>query len=433
MLPISDAQRRARLARRHALAVPAASVEAATAAMTCLHATEPASVHLAAFARSGAAIEDVDRALYDDRTVVKQLAMRRTVFVFPRDLLPAVWGSAAARVAAQQRARLARDVEKAGIAADGPRWVEQTTTAVLALLHQHGPLTTTELRSHLPELGSRLVVSPGKKYGGEFPIASRVLTTLAASGAVVRGPNEGSWKISRPRWTPTADWIEVGLPLSEADGYAALVRSWLHTFGPGTEDDLVWWLGATRTAVRRALADVEAVEVRLDHGTGWVRPDDLPGESGDSADEPVEAWASLLPALDPTTMGWKDRAFYLGDHAERLVVDRRRRLGDADAAIAAAVDQDEVGEGAADIDAGHHVAPGAILIHRRKPKSLDYGYVSDWKGFSLPDLDMKIICILIIPAGKGPDGLKPGTGCLLDRFGAARYRLATLTQEAVPQ
>ena len=293
-------------------------MEAATAAMTCLHATEPASVHLAAFARSGAAIEDVDRALYDDRTVVKQLAMRRTVFVFPRDLLPAVWGSAAARVAAQQRARLARDVEKAGIAADGPRWVEQTTTAVLALLHQHGPLTTTELRSHLPELGSRLVVSPGKKYGGEFPIASRVLTTLAASGAVVRGPNEGSWKISRPRWTPTADWIEVGPPLSEADGYAALVRSWLHTFGPGTEDDLVWWLGATRAAVRRALADVEAVEVRLDHGTGWVRPDDLPGESGDSADEPVEAWASLLPALDPTTMGWKDRAFYLGDHAERL-------------------------------------------------------------------------------------------------------------------
>ena len=122
-----------------------------------------------------------------------------------------------------------------------------------------------------------------------------------------------------------------------------------------------------------------------------------------------------------------------GDHAERLVVERRRRLGDANAAVAACVDQDEVGESAADIDAGHHVAPGSILIHRRKPKSLDYGYVADWKGFSLPDLDMKIICILIIPAGKGPDGLKPGTGCLLDRFGAARYRLATLTQEAVPQ
>lgn len=38
-------------------------------------------------------------ALYDDRTIVKQLAMRRTLFVFPRELLPAAWGSTSARVA----------------------------------------------------------------------------------------------------------------------------------------------------------------------------------------------------------------------------------------------------------------------------------------------------------------------------------------------
>jgi len=34
--------------------------------------------------------------------------------------------------------------------------------------------------------------------------------------------------------------------------------------------------------------------------------------------EPVEPWAALLPALDPSTMGWKERAFYLGAHADRL-------------------------------------------------------------------------------------------------------------------
>ena len=307
MLSITDDQRRARLGRRHGLAEPLASVEAAAAAMTCLHATEPASVHLAAFARCGAGVDAIDRALYDDRTVVKQLAMRRTVFAFPRDLLPAVWGSAAARVATQQRAQLGRDVAKAGITDDGPRWVEETTTAVLTLLHDRGPMTTAELRAALPALEARLVISPGKKYGGEFPVAPRVLTTLAASGVIVRGPNEGGWKTSRPRWTPTADWVDVGPPLSEQDGYAALVRSWLHTFGPGTETDLVWWLGATKAAVRRALADVGAVEVRLAHGTGWLLPDDL------GPDHPVDPWAALLPALDPTTMGWKDRAFYLGE------------------------------------------------------------------------------------------------------------------------
>ncbi|WP_457110188.1 winged helix DNA-binding domain-containing protein [Marmoricola sp. URHA0025 HA25] len=312
MRTITDAQRRIRLGRRHGLAEPVASVEEAAAAMTCLHATEPASVHLAAFARCGASVDAVDKALYDDRSVVKQLAMRRTVFAFPRGLLPAVWGSAAARVAAQQRAQLARDVAKAGISEDGPAWVEATTAAVLAMLHERGPMTTMELRGALSALEARLVVSPGKTYGGEFPVAPRVLTTLAASGAVVRGANAGGWKTSRPRWTVTSDWMDVGPPMSEHEGYAALVRSWLHTFGPGTEADIVWWLGATKAAVRRALADVEAVEVTLADGTGWVLPDDL------DDDDPVEPWAALLPALDPTTMGWKQRGFYLGEHAERL-------------------------------------------------------------------------------------------------------------------
>ena len=312
MRQITDVHRRTRLARRHALAETVGSVEAAVTAMTCLHATEPASVHLAAFARCGASVEAIDKALYGDRTVVKQLAMRRTVFAFPRELLPAVWGSAAARVAVQQQAQLARDVVKAGIAADGPGWVEEVTGAVLAMLHERGPMTTTELRAAVPALEERLVVSPGKSYGGEFPIASRVLTTLAASGAILRGTNEGSWKTSRPRWVKTADWVDVGPALSEASGYAALVRSWLRTFGPGTEADIVWWLGATKVAVRRALADVEAVQVSLERGTGWLLPDDL-----DDVEE-VAPWAALLPALDPTVMGWKERAFYLGDHAERL-------------------------------------------------------------------------------------------------------------------
>ena len=112
---IDDDERRARLAVRHALAAPVADTAAAARAMTCLHATEPASVHLAAWARSGASRAEVDAALYDDRSVVKQLAMRRTVFAFPRDLLPAVWGSASARVAGQQVRRLATEMEAAGV------------------------------------------------------------------------------------------------------------------------------------------------------------------------------------------------------------------------------------------------------------------------------------------------------------------------------
>src|SRR6185369_404868 len=79
---IDDAERRARLGVRHALAVPVADTLAAARALTCLHATEPASVHLAAWARAGVTRDDIDDALYVQRSVVKQLAMPRTVFAF---------------------------------------------------------------------------------------------------------------------------------------------------------------------------------------------------------------------------------------------------------------------------------------------------------------------------------------------------------------
>jgi hypothetical protein len=45
--------------------------------------------------------------------------------------------------------------------------------------------------------------------------------------------------------------------------------------------------------------------------------------------EPVEVpapWVALLPALDPTTMGWKARAWYLGEHGPRLF-DRNGNAG----------------------------------------------------------------------------------------------------------
>lgn len=303
MRAISDEQRRARAWHRQALTSPVAGVEQAVAAVVCLHATEPASVHLAVHARSGASRAEVDAALYDDRTVVKQLAMRRTLFGFPRDLLPAVWGSASARVAAQQRTRLAKEVALVGVSEDGAAWLDEVGEAVLETVAADGPATTTELRARVPELDRRL---EGWK-GATSPVAGRVLTVLAAEARLLRGPNQLGWRSARHRWTLPQDWLgEPPAPLPEPDGYRVLVGRWLERFGPGTETDLVWWLGATKGAVRRALAELDAVEVALDSGaTGWLLPDDLDDEA------PPAAGAALLPVLDPTLMGWKQRDFYL--------------------------------------------------------------------------------------------------------------------------
>ena len=310
---IEDDERRARLARRHGLVGGYPDVVSATWAMTVLHATEAATVHLALWARvPGVARTDVDAALYDDRTLVKQLAMRRTLFVFPRELLPAAWGSAAARVALQQRKLLVTRVAGAGLAPDPDAWIDAVSAEVLAAMADGVPRTTRELRDLVPALEGRLAIgSPDKKWSGEFPVGAWVMTNLGAEGRVVRGVNAGHWRLNKPTWVRTDRWLgeeldpdAVAWPSDK--GYAELVRRWLATFGPGTESDIVWWLGATKTIVRQALADVGAVAVGLDGGAaGWVLPDDL------GPVEPVAPWAALLPTLDPTVMGWKERSFYL--------------------------------------------------------------------------------------------------------------------------
>jgi hypothetical protein len=305
---ITDSERRSRIAVRHALA-PAhrlGDVAAVTRAMTVLHATEAATVHLAVAARAeGLEPEDVDAELYDARSVVKQLAMRRTLFVFPRDLLPAAWGSASARVATSERKRVAKAIASAGIAPDGDAWLDAAREATLARLAV-GPATTAELRAQVPELAGTVGGTSDKPWDRPVPVAPWVLTHLGLEGRVLRGRNAGHWRINKPTWTTAEDWLGVvPEPLAEDAGYAALVQQWLLTFGPGTAADIQWWLGSTKTAVTRALADLDAVEVELDDGsTGWVHVSDE--DTG-----PVEPWAALLPTLDPTVMGWKSREFYL--------------------------------------------------------------------------------------------------------------------------
>lgn len=316
MRHVPDEERRARLAVRQALAVPVDTPEAATRAMTVLHATEAASVHLSCWARAQpVTVADVDRALYADRSLVKQLAMRRTLFVVPRELLPAVWGGASARVAGIERARMAKDVVKAGLAPDGDEWLDRARAAVLAALADAPEgLTAVEVRAAVPMIDVAVADGVGASV--------RVLTHLGVTGDIVRAVSAGRWSVNRPRWTLMRHWLgDVPAALDPAEGYREVVRRWLRTFGPGTEDDLVWWLGATKGVVRAALAALDAVAVTLDGGgTGFLLPDDL---------EPVPdpgPWVALLPVLDPTVMGWQRRDFYLGPHRDRLF-DRRGNAG----------------------------------------------------------------------------------------------------------
>ncbi|GAA4678596.1 winged helix DNA-binding domain-containing protein [Nocardioides nanhaiensis] len=324
MREFSDDERRRRLLVRHRLtaATRAATPEEATEAVGVLHSTEPATVYLSVRVRAPhLGVDDVDRALHRDRTLVKQLAMRRTLFVFPRALLPAAWGSAAARVAATERAGLVKGVESSGLATDGAAWVEERRAEIVAAVAATpSGLTAVEVREAVP--GAAVQVSVP---GGVVPAHTRLLTHLGLTADLVRGENTQHWRLSRPRWAPMESWLGAEpVATTSAQGYAELVRTWLERFAPGTEEDLVWWLGATKGAVRAALTEVGAVAVQLeDGGPAWV----LPGDEETHEDPGPEPHVALLPVLDPTVMGWRGRDWYLEPALAARLFDRNGNAG----------------------------------------------------------------------------------------------------------
>lgn len=314
-IPIGVEERRARLAVRHHVAPPArvVSVDEAARDVVCLHATDPSTVYLSAWARThNLTIEDVDNALYDDRLLVRMLAMRRTMFVTPVEDAPILHGAASRALIRTERKRNRELVTMLGVD-DVSAWIKDAEAATMAVLERRGEATARELASEVPALQQKVRVNVGKRYEGNIGMSSRILLVLALEGQVVRGRPLGTWISSQYRWAPMAHWLRGEMPdVPEAEARAAVVHRWLSRFGPGTELDIRWWTGWTARAVRKALATVAAVKVDLDGQTGFVLPDDL---------EPTphpEAWIALLPSLDPTTMGWKERAWYLHDHQDIL-------------------------------------------------------------------------------------------------------------------
>lgn len=314
-------ERRARLARRHFLASRGVSAESVSSALVGLHSSDPATPYLSLWARMPEfTVADLDSALYERRSLVKHLAMRRTLWVVGSESLAAVQAAASDRVAANERRKLIADIEKGGIAADGAAWLDTACAAVLAYLDTHGPTGAAQLRTALPELAGSYDPAPGKPWGGATPVSPRVLTVLSVRGDIVRGPSTGAWTTSRPLWASRTAWLGDGASADADSAGTELVRTWLRAFGPATVADIAWWFGHTLTWTRRALAEVGAVQVDL-HGTpGVVLPDDLKPEPA------VEPWCALLPGLDVTTMGWFDRDWYLDGHREQ-VFDRYGNAG----------------------------------------------------------------------------------------------------------
>jgi Winged helix DNA-binding domain len=333
---VSIGQRRARLMSRHLLHEPARSVTEAADAMIALHGTDPTTVYLSAWARTRCAgLAEVDRALYAEREIIRMLGMRRTMFVVPAPLAPVVQRACTDDIARRLRRALERDLARGGPGgasaiggADAAGWLRDAGEGTVRALAARGSASGAELAADEPRLRTQLLYAPDKAYGGPQNITSRVLMMLSAEGLIVRGHRRGGWSSGQFEWFPMDAWL--GGPNGAVPGEAALdaaaaraelARRWLHAFGPAPTSDLQWWAGWTGTQVKAALAALPVVEVDLDGQPGVALASDI-----EEAPATVPPCALLLPALDPTPMGWQSREWFLGSHAPALF-DRTGNIG----------------------------------------------------------------------------------------------------------
>ncbi|MGF6881139.1 hypothetical protein ABIA39_001019 [Nocardia sp. GAS34] len=315
MRSMDAAQRRARLATRHRLASATRVDDPAEIArsLVVLHATDPATVFLAVAARSRELEPaQVEQALYTDRTLLRMLAMRRTMFVAPVELVPALQAAVADALAGKQRRNYAKYLEQVVDGEVGP-WLAEVEEQTHRELLARGSATGAQLGAAVPRLRTRVDTAPGKPYSTPTNITTWVLLTLGCEGRIVRGRPNGTWASTQYVWEPIESWLPEGVPAMPADqAQAELARRWLLAFGPAPVADLKWWTGWPLGETRKALAQLKIEEVDLDEGTGVVLADDL-----DSVPVP-EPGPALLPALDPTPMGWQSRDWFLGPHGPAL-------------------------------------------------------------------------------------------------------------------
>jgi hypothetical protein len=322
---VSVPQRRARLVERHCLAARADSVGDAVDAMIALHGTDPTAVYLSAWARTDCAADQVDEAIYAERSLVRMLGMRRTMFVVPAGLVPVVQAACTDDVAKRLRRQLEKDLAAGGVGDGDPGgWLRDLGLGVLRVLQARGGgAAAAQLSAREPRLRTQLSYSPDKSYGGTANITSRVLMLLGAEGHLVRGHRRGGWSSGQFEWFATSAWLGPAADDAGLGGDAArveLARRWLRSFGPAPAADLQWWSGWTGGQTKAALAALPVAEVDLEGQPGIALADDL--EFPDS----IPPVAALLPGLDPTPMGWQAREWFLGRHRASLF-DRTGNIG----------------------------------------------------------------------------------------------------------
>ncbi len=292
--------------QRHYLTQPAPSVDLVdVVSCTCgMQAQVMSAAQLALRARiPDLSPQDIERALWQDHTLVKVWSMRGTLHLLPaRDL--------SLYVAALKPYRL--EQERRWLARYGvdDHAVEAMAVAILAALRD-GPLTRRQLTQALqPRLKHSApqiqdLVEHGWGGLGKY---------VCLQGELCVGPNQGQETtfVRRDRWL--ADWQDI--PGEQAEDW--LLRRYLAAYGPATVQDFAAWAGLNVRAARhiwqRLQPEMETISVEgIDAA---VLQSDLPTLQAASLASQV---LHLLPSFDVYLLGHRSKSHLVADdHYKRV-------------------------------------------------------------------------------------------------------------------
>src|SRR5258706_9515103 len=183
-------ERRARLSRRHHLAPAnrAASATEVARDIVGFHSTDPATVFVAAWARmKNADVAGIERELYEDRSLVRVLVMRRTAFVLPPEEAAIALAACVRSVGQVQRRQLVQWIEKAAIAKDGARWLRKLEESTFDAVAARGAATAVQVSQDGPLLRREVGGGGGTRNEARGSPAAFVVPPLAA-----RAPRVGA-------------------------------------------------------------------------------------------------------------------------------------------------------------------------------------------------------------------------------------------------
>jgi hypothetical protein len=325
---LSDDQRRALLVDRQLLGPTGRggrTVAEVAHAVGPLHSTDPSTAYLQIAARSDLSVADIEAAFYEDRALLRHTTLRRTVHLLTPQLASAAHGAYNLRLVPQIRSQLIAWIAAAdAVDEDAASWLAAVEQRVIDAVERLDRPSGNELAAAVPDLRVEIEPALGKPYSKPIRITSKVLELLIAEGHIARDRPRGG-DLTSGAWTysPIARWFPQGWAIPDpATGLVELVGHKLMST-PGCSDaDLAWWTGLPKTPVRAALSALGAEQVVRDDGVvGWVMATDAL-----DVDEPLDDAVALLPGLDATPMGVKERAWFLGAHQEALF-DRSGNIG----------------------------------------------------------------------------------------------------------